>query len=104
MKRAALGVLILSLVALPSLAGSAKARRSAVTAAHCVSLEHVPGGWRMEINCNQGKGVIVLSDAQDQKQYRGEGTFAGWSQQEMNDVYQPLIPSSESVPEIMQLG
>ena len=78
--------------------------RSAVTAAHCVSLEHVPGGWRMEINCNQGKGVIVLSDVQDQKQYRGEGTFAGWSQEEMNDVYQPLIPSSESVPEIMQLG
>ena len=104
MKRAALGVLILSLVALPSLAESAKTRRSAMTAAHCVSLEHVRGGWRMEINCNQGKGFIVLSDTQDQKQYRGEGTFAGWSQQEMNDVYQSLIPNSESVPEIMQLG
>jgi len=103
MKRAALGVLILSLVAFPSLAASAKTRRSAVKAAHCVSLEHVPGGWRMEINCNQGKGFIVLSDAQDQK-YRGEGTFAGWSQQEMNDVYQGLIPITESVPEFMQLG
>ncbi len=67
MKRAALGVLIFTLVALPSLAGSAKTRRSAVT-------------------------------------YRGEGTFAGWSQQEMNDVYQALIPITESVPEIMQLG
>ena len=104
MKRAALSVLILSLVALPSLAGSAKTRRSTVTAAHCVSLEHVPGGWRMEIKCDQGKGVIVLLYARDQKEYRGEGTFAGWSEEEMNDEYQSLIPNSESVPEIMQLG
>ena len=77
MKRAVLGILILSLVALPMFG----ADKHKLTTARCASLEHVAGGWRMEINCEQGKGTVVLLDAG--KQYRGNGVFADWSQEQM---------------------
>jgi hypothetical protein len=103
MKRAALGVLILSLVAFPTFAGSATAHRMPVTTARCVSLEHIPGAWRMQIRCDQGQGSIILSDSATRK-YRGDGMFAGLSQEEMQAVYQSLIPNEDSHFVIMQLG
>jgi hypothetical protein len=96
MKRAAIAVLILSLVALPTFAGKAP-----VTGARCVSLEHIQGGWRMEIKCDQSKGSIVMLDGQ---QYVGDGMFFGWSQSEMKAFYASLLPKAESNIELMQLG
>lgn len=98
MKRAAVGVLILSL-ALPAFA--ANAHKMSLTAMRCVSLEHIPGAWRMQIACSDGQGSIVLDDSQ---KYRGAGLFAGWSQDEMRSVYQSLIPKDESRFEVPQLG
>ncbi len=97
MKRALLSILIVSLVAFPVFGAS----KQQVTTARCLSLEHVTGGWRMQINCDQGKGAIIVSD---QNQYRGEGVFAAWSQEQMKDVYRSLIPKDESRLELIQLG
>jgi invasion protein IalB len=98
MKRTVLGILILSLVALPMFG----ADKQKVTTPRCASLERVAGGWRMEINCEQGKGAVVLLDAG--KQYRGNGVFAGWSQKQMNAIYQSLLPTENSRFELLQLG
>ncbi|HEV8658456.1 MAG TPA: hypothetical protein VGS96_07485 [Thermoanaerobaculia bacterium] len=97
MKRAIVATLVLSLCALPLFA-----KGEPLTSARCVSLEHVQGGWRMEIKCDQGAGAISLMDA---GQYRGEGVFAKWSQEQMRSTYGSLIPK-ESGPafELMQLG
>ena len=95
MKRAALGVLILILVALPTFA-----QKPAITGARCVSLEHVRDGWRMEIKCDQSSGVIVMLD--DDK-YAGKGVFEGWSQSELKAFYQSLIPKADSTPDVMQV-
>jgi hypothetical protein len=96
MKRAALAVLILSLVALPTFAG-----KTPVTGARCLSLEHIRGGWRMEIKCDQSKGVIVMLDGE---KYLGDGMFSAWSQAEMKAFYLSLLPKVESSLEVMQLG
>jgi len=98
MKRAVLFVLVVSLVALPMFGAS----KQKLTTARCASLEHVAGGWRMVINCDQGKGAIVMLDAG--KQYRGSGVFAGWSQEQMNATYQSLLPTDYSRFELLQLG
>jgi hypothetical protein len=98
MKRAVLAVLILSLVALPMF-GQDKLN---ITKSRCASLERIAGGWRMAISCEQGKGAIVMLDAG--KQYRGNGVFAGWSQEQMNAMYQSLLPAENSRFELLQLG
>jgi hypothetical protein len=104
MKRAALGILILSLIALPTFAAGTYDRGLLVTHAQCVSLDHVTGGWRMEIKCDQSKGTIVLVDRGKQIEYVGEGLFRGWSQSELMALYQSLIPKVDSNFEVMQLG
>src|SRR6266545_4646407 len=73
MKRAVVAMLVLSLCAFPLFA-----RGEQLTSAKCVSLEHIQGGWRMEIKCDQGAGAISLMDAGG---YRGEGVFSKWSQE-----------------------
>ncbi len=98
MKRVVLIVLMLSLVALPMF-GATKQNLKIV---RCASLEHVAGGWRMEISCEQGKGAIIMLDSG--KQYRGNGMFAGWSQEQMNAMYQSLLPTDHSRFESLQLG
>ena len=98
MKRAVLSVLVLSLVALPMLG----ATKQKLTTARCASLERIAGGWRMEINCEQGKGSIVMLDSG--KQFRGNGVFAGWSQEQMSAMYQSLLPADNSRIESLQLG
>jgi hypothetical protein len=100
MKRAALAVLILCIAALPTFG----AEKQKLTAPHCASLERISGGWRMVINCEEGKGAIVLLDSQKAMQYRGEGMFASWSQVHLNSVYQSLIPKADVAFEILQLG
>jgi len=72
--------------------------------ARCVSLEHVAGGWRMEIKCDQKKGAILLLDAGRHAQYVGEGMFSDWSQSELMSTYQSLIPKVNSNFEVLQLG
>jgi hypothetical protein len=90
-------MLVVSLVALPSLAGQSKAQ--------CVSLEHVRGAWQMQIKCDQGTGSITLVDAHGAKMYRGSGIFRHWSQQQLETMYQSLIPKDEtSSIELIQLG
>jgi beta-lactamase superfamily II metal-dependent hydrolase len=98
MKRVVLSILILSLVALPMFGAS----KQKLTTARCASLEHIAGGWRMVVNCDQGKGAIVMLDTG--KQYRGSGVFAGWSQEQMNATYQSLLPTENSPFELLQLG
>ena len=97
MKRAALAVLILSVVALPMFGTESQK----MTTARCASLERIAGGWQMAINCDQGKGAIVLLDAGN---YRGNGMFAGWSQKQMSATYQSLLPTDNSRIELLQLG
>jgi len=98
MKRAVLALLILSLIALPTFAQD----KLNITKGRCASLERIAGGWRMEINCDQGKGAIVMLDTG--KQYRGSGVFAGWSQEQMKAAYQSLLPTDYSRFELLQLG
>jgi len=96
MKRAAIYALILSMLAVPMFA-----QNPSVTKARCVSLEHISGGWRMAIDCDQGKGTITLTD---QMQYHGDGIFAGWSQGDLSSSYQSLLPKVDAQSEVMQLG
>ena len=100
MKRAALAVLILCIAALPTFG----AEKQKLTAPHCASLERISGGWRMVVNCEEGKGAIVMLDSQKEMQYRGEGMFANWSQERLNATYQSLIPKADAAFELMQLG
>jgi len=102
MKRAALTLLALYLIAMPSFAGTTTGHK--LTGARCLSLEHVAGGWRMDIRCDQNKGSILLLDAGRHAQYVGEGIFRDWSQSELMTVYQSLIPRVDSNFEVMQLG
>jgi hypothetical protein len=106
MKRATLGVLIVSLVAFPLFAANGqKSPLEKLSAARCVSLEHVSGAWQMHIECDQGAGVISLTDGGGQMLYRGEGLFLGWSQQRLNAAYQSLIPRDDTPAlQLVQLG
>ena len=69
---------------------------------HCSSLERIEGGWRMEIHCEQGTGAIVMLDSG--KQFRGNGVFAGWMQEQMSEMDQSLLLAEESRIELLQLG
>jgi hypothetical protein len=102
MKRAMLAVLIASLTAVPMFAQGASQKQpcAGLTSAQVVSLEHVRGEWRMNVRCAQGIGTIAMTDAD---RYRGDGLFAGWTQEKMREVYAALIPA-EPVQELMQLG
>jgi len=62
------------------------------------------GAWRMEIECDQTKGAILLIDAGRDVQYVGQGMFKSWSQSELSSMYQSLIPKVESDLVMMQLG
>ena len=100
MKRAAIGVLVVSLLAVPTYA---RDLRNALTAPHCVTLEHVRGSWRMDVVCHQGQGTIVLDDSSSGA-FHGQGIFAGWSQEQMRALYNSLIPGSETKLDLPQLG
>ena len=103
MKRATILLLTLSLVvAVPTFAANNSVHK--VASARCVSLEHIAGAWRMEIECDQTKGAILLIDAGRDVQYVGQGIFKGWSQGELSSMYQSLIPKVESDLVMMQLG
>jgi hypothetical protein len=62
--------------------------------------------WRLETASPNGTGVITLVEiSASELHYRGEGTFLGWSQEELAFAYRELIPkSSDSGPETPQLG
>ena len=99
MKRATVILLVLSLVAVPTFAATHK-----VSSARCVSLERITGAWRMEIQCDQTRGTILLLDTGHSVQYVGQGMFRGWSQSELTAMYQSLIPKAETEVVTMQLG
>ncbi len=90
MKRLAIAVFVVSLVAVPSFAGNAESQKP-VSKAQCVTLDHVTGAWRMQIACDQGRGAIVRFDSQE---FRGDGIFAGWSQQQLRALFESLIPDT----------
>jgi hypothetical protein len=102
MKRATVLLLALSLVAVPTFAATGGAHK--VASARCMSLEHIAGAWRMEIECDQTKGAILLIDAGRNVEYVGQGMFKGWSQSELSSMYQSLVPKAESDLVMMQLG
>jgi len=100
MKRATVLLLALTLVAVPVLASNTHR----VSSARCVSLERITGAWRMEIQCDQTRGTILLLDTGRSVQYAGQGMFRGWSQSELSAMYQSLIPKAETEVVMMQLG
>ena len=102
MRRAILVVLIASLSTVPMFAQdtSQKSPCAGLTSAQVVSLEHVNGEWQMKVKCAQGVGMIAMIDV---AQYRGDGLFAGWTQEKMREVYNTLIPA-ESAQDSIQLG
>ena len=102
MKRATVLLLALSLVAVPTFAANTNVHK--VASARCMSLEHIAGAWRMEIECDQTKGAILLIDAGRKVEYVGQGMFKGWSQSELSSMYQSLVPKAESDLVMMQLG
>jgi hypothetical protein len=102
MKRAIVILFSLSLIALPSFAGAAGTHKA--TSARCMSLEHISGSWRMEIECGQTKGAILLIDAGRDVRYSGQGMFRDWSQSELSALYQSLVPKADSNFVLMQLG
>ena len=99
MKRATVLLLALSLVAVPTFASLHK-----VASARCISLERITGAWRMEVECDQTRGAILLLDSGGRAQYVGQGMFRGWSQSELSALYQSLIPKAETEVVTMQLG
>ncbi len=101
MKRTTLIVLVLFLAAYPAFAAASDRNHSA--AMHCVSLEHVSGGWRMQVACDHGKGSILVTDSVVSR-YKGDGMFAGWSQEQMRSLYESLIPKDNFRFELLQLG
>ena len=103
MKRTAFGVLCL-LIAIPVFADSPGPHKMRRTMQRCVSLEHTAGGWRMQITCREGNGVIVFADAAGTRRYCGTGIFAETSQKELDSTYQSLIPRDDSSFELPQLG
>ncbi len=90
MKRVAIAVLVMSLGAPSAFAGEAASQKP-VSKAHCVTLEHITGAWRMQIACDQGRGVILRLDSQE---FRGDGMFAGWSQEQMRSLFDSLVPDT----------
>jgi len=70
----------------------------------CVSLEHIAGAWRMEIQCDQSRGAILMLDGGKTTQFVGQGMFKGMSQTELTRLYQSLIPKSDSDLVLTQLG
>jgi hypothetical protein len=62
--------------------------------------------WRLETTSPNGTGAITLVEiSPSESHYRGEGTFLGWSQEELAVAYSQLIPkSTDSGPETPQLG
>jgi hypothetical protein len=98
MKRATVLLLALSLVAVPTFASLHK-----VASARCISLERITGAWRMEVECDQTRGTILLLDTGDRVQYVGQGMFRGWTQSELSALYRSLIPKADTVV-LMQLG
>ena len=104
MKRALLVVFVVSLISISLFGANGGVHQSAaLTNVRALSLEHAAGSWRMQIKCDQGVGTISMIDSREQPVYRGEGCFAGWSQDELKATYQSMIPS-EAVLELIQLG
>src|SRR5476651_734553 len=105
MEHTALGAFWLSVAPLFARAGG---RTKTVTMAYCVSLVQTVNGWRMEIECREGKGAIVLADARGRKQYSGSGilaeVFAEWSQEQVDAMYQSLIPRDYTPFQLAQFG
>lgn len=99
MRRATVLLLALSLVAVPTFASMHK-----VASARCISLERITGAWRMEVECDQTRGAILLLDNGSKVQYAGQGMFRGWSQSELSALYQSLVPKVETTVVLMQLG
>ncbi len=91
MKRTAIAVLVFSLSVFPAFAGKTAAQKSSVNKARCVKFEHINGGWKMLIACEEGRGTIVRRDSQ---QFVGDGIFARWSQKEMRSLFESLVPDS----------
>lgn len=96
MKRAA--VLLLSL----SLAIPVFAQKN--TNMRCVSLEHIAGAWRMDIQCDQSRGAILMLDGGKSVEFVGEGMFKGMSQSDLTRLYQSLVPKSDNDLVLTQLG
>jgi hypothetical protein len=105
MKRTLALLLVLSLSAMPLAAAGSVPASKAVRATHpqVLSLERVSGAWRMQIRCDAGAGSILLLDTAGALQFRGEGCFAGWSQEQLSATYTSLLPGDVRF-ELQQLG
>ncbi len=49
--------------------------------------------WRLLVTSDEGPGTIVLIESgDDDRFYRGEGVFLGWSQAELAAAWEALLP------------
>jgi uncharacterized damage-inducible protein DinB len=61
--------------------------------------------WQMIVDTERGPGTITLIDAAGPPQYRGEGAYFGWTQEQLAAEYQRLNkPPDEPTFELAQLG
>ena len=62
-------------------------------------------GWRLEVECAQGRGAIVLAEASAAESWhRGEGILLGWTQEKLAEVYQALTRRDDPEADSPQLG
>jgi hypothetical protein len=61
--------------------------------------------WQLIADSERGTGSITLIDSTGQPFYRGDGTYFGWSQEQLAAEYQRLnSPPDEPTFELAQLG
>ena len=87
-----------------------------VTNARTPSLDRFPirtresavtlSAWRLSVACDEGEGAIVRVDSSaEERFYRGEGIFLGWSEERLASAYEVLRPVPEEPTfETAQLG
>jgi len=47
--------------------------------------------WRLEVDCDQGRGGILRNDMSTPGSFRGDGVFAGWPSAELGKIYRSAI-------------
>ena len=56
--------------------------------------------WRLEVDCDQGRGGILRNDLSTPGSFRGDGVFAGWPSAELGKIYRSAIDSFHASGEV----
>jgi len=55
--------------------------------------------WRLEVDCDRGRGGILRDDLSTPETFRGDGVFADWSSAELAKIYRGAIDSFHAADE-----